>query len=159
MVLGSSADRCHSGPAAASTSSTAAAGPGHLPVRRHMVSAVPGMLDEKAARLRLVAERVGPDEDYVWDVGAIWRENPTLVSRRDAEGFLVVTDRRLIYANHRVGVLVDLPFDRISSAQMTRRRITTAQLSVSDSEGKRMRFYTGKRSVGVILEAIEAHRS
>jgi hypothetical protein len=112
------------------------------------------MLEEKRARVAMIAPKLLPDEEFLWDVGAIWRENPYLVSRKDAEGFLILTTRRVAYGNFRMGLILDIGLEHFANVEVTKPKRTMAHLSVTLDDGKQMRFYTGKKSAYMLTEVI-----
>jgi hypothetical protein len=116
-----------------------------------------GMIEEKQARIALITPRLRPGEEFQWDVGAIWRDNPSPVSRKDAEGFLILTTYRVAYGNARTGLTLDIGLERFASAEVTKPKRTMAHLNVGLDDGRQMRFYTGKKSAYMLADAINSY--
>jgi hypothetical protein len=112
-----------------------------------------GMIEEKRARIAMVAPMLQPGEKDLWDVGAIWHENPDILGPRDGEGFLVLTDRRVLFGTPRLGVLLDLPLDAIE-ANMAKDRRNMAILVLQVDGKNQMTFWTGKKSARKVVDAV-----
>ncbi len=66
------------------------------------------MSDEKKAHLDVIDDTLGFDENVTFDVLALLYDPGGGLKKTEAEGRLVLTDRRLIFGTAKHGVLVDL---------------------------------------------------
>jgi hypothetical protein len=115
------------------------------------------VIKERQARWEIVSERLDPAETIQFDVLAMWRELGLESERAEAEGFLVLTDRRLLFATLALGVLVDLQVSRIRNAWVTRLRAKAVHLEIEDSEQNVHAFWTGKRPAWLVVGAVHGN--
>jgi len=66
------------------------------------------MSDDRKARSDVIADVLGLDENVSFNVLALLFDPGGGLKKREAEGHLVLTDRRLIFGTAKHGILVDL---------------------------------------------------
>jgi hypothetical protein len=88
---------------------------------------------------------------------AMWRELGLESERAEAEGFLVLTDRRLLFATFALGVLVDPQVSRVRNAWVTRLRAKAVHLEIAESEQSVHAFGTGKRPAWLVVGAVRGN--
>jgi hypothetical protein len=115
------------------------------------------VIEERQARWEIVSERLDPSETIQFDVLAMWRELGLESERAEAEGFLVLTDRRLLFATLALGVLVDLQVSRIRNAWVTRLRAKAVHLEIEDSDQNVHAFWTSKRPAWLVVGAVHGN--
>lgn len=113
------------------------------------------MIDERQARQKIVSDRLEPSETIQFDALAMWREFG--MEHAEAEGFLVLTDRRLLFATLALGVLVDLQVAGIRNAWVARLNSKTAHLEIETSDQNIHAFWTGKRSAWLVVGAVHGN--
>jgi hypothetical protein len=115
------------------------------------------VIEERQARRQIVSERLDPSESIQFDVLAMWRELGRESDRSEAEGFLVLTDRRLLFATLALGVLVDLQVSRIRNAWVTRLRAKAVHLEIETSDQNVHAFWTSKRPAWLVVGAVHGN--
>ncbi len=115
------------------------------------------VIEERQARRQIVSERLDPSESIQFDVLAMWRELGRESESSEAEGFLVLTDRRLLFATLALGVLVDLQVSRIRNAWVTRLRAKAVHLEIETSDQNVHAFWTGKRPAWLVVGAVHGN--
>jgi hypothetical protein len=116
-----------------------------------------GVIEERQARWQIVSERLEPSESIQFDALAMWRKLGLDSERSDAEGFLVLTDRRLLFATLALGVLVDLQVSRIRNAWVTRLRAKAVHLEIETGDQNVPAFWTSKRPAWLVVGAVHGN--
>ena len=93
------------------------------------------MSEGKKARLGIIDDGIGFDEDVIVDVLALLVDPGGGLKRREAEGFLVLTNRRLVFATSKHGILVDLSMKEVEPPVTVTRKLAMARLVVSTVDG------------------------
>lgn len=96
-----------------------------MPEKREVLQ-VPG---GSVARLEIISNTLESDEQIQLDVRALLLNPGSGLKKREAEGFLTLTSRRLMFATARHGILVDAPISKVTPTNL-KHRITMTHLSV-----------------------------
>jgi hypothetical protein len=102
------------------------------------------MSDARKARLDVIDDSLGFDETVTIDVLALLFDPGGGMKKREAEGYLVLTDRRLIFGTAKHGILVDLPLKEIKVPVTLRYRYMMARLVVQADSGITHTFVINK---------------
>lgn len=94
------------------------------------------MSEAKRARLDLIDKSLGLDEAPIFDVRALLLDPGGGLKKREAEGFLVLTNRRLIFGTAKHGILVDLPMKGVKGPATVAHKYMTARLFIETDTGK-----------------------
>jgi hypothetical protein len=105
-------------------------------------------------RCELVADRLDTGEVIQFDTLAKWRELGGGRGEREAEGFLVLTDRRLLFATLGHGVHFDVRISRITNAWVTRLRAKLAHLEVETGDRRVHAFWTAAKPAWLVVGAV-----
>ena len=114
------------------------------------------MSNNKNARLDIIDDTIGFDETVIFDVLALLFDPGAGLKKREAEGYLVLTSQRLIFATVWHGILVDLARTEIAAPASVTFRWMTAHLIVGADEGTKHTFVVNKHVVRDIALAINA---
>jgi hypothetical protein len=106
------------------------------------------------SRLEIVADRLDDGEAIQFDTLAMWREFGAGESEREAEGFLVLTDRRLVFASLTHGVHLDVRISRITNAWVTRLKARLAHLEVETGDRRVHAFWTAAKPAWLVVGAV-----
>ena len=112
------------------------------------------MSEQSKARLDIIDETLDSDERVHTDVRALLFDPGQGLKKREAEGHLVLTDRRLIFGTSQHGVMVDLRRNEIRTPVTVRFKWMMARLRVEASAGDEHTFVVNKsaaQSVALIL--------
>jgi hypothetical protein len=71
------------------------------------------MSGARKARLDVIDDRLGSDETVIVEVLALLFDPGGGLKKREAEGWLVLTNRRLVVGTAKHGILIDLPMKEI----------------------------------------------
>ena len=112
------------------------------------------MQDDKHARLKTINDRLEPSEEILYDVLALLLDPGGGLKAWEAEGYLVLSDRRLIFGTPEHGILVDVRTRQIKIPVRLRHRFLMAHLLVPLEDGTIYRFVVNKRSARAIADAI-----
>ena len=124
-------------------------------LRRSINGQSPQMMrDDKLARLELINDRLDPGEKIFYDVQALLLDPGGGLKAREAEGYLVLSDRRLVFGTPEHGILVDIPTRQIKVPVRVQNRILMAHLLVSLEDGTSHTFVIGKSLARAIADAI-----
>jgi hypothetical protein len=105
-------------------------------------------------RWELVADRLDQGEAIQFDALAMWREFSGGDEEREAEGFLVLTDRRLLFASFTHGVHLDVRISRITNAWVTRLKVKLAHLEVETGDRRVHAFWTAAKPAWLVVGAV-----
>ncbi len=108
----------------------------------------------RRARLGIINDRLQPDEEILFDVLALLLDPGDGLKPREAEGDLVLTDRRLVFGTAKHGILVDLMVDQIKAPVIVRHRFMMPHLTMSDLDETVRTFVVNKRSAQALAGAI-----
>ncbi len=114
------------------------------------------MPDARKARLDVIDGKLGFDESVIIDVLALLFKPGGGLKRREAEGSLVLTDRRLIFGTAKHGILVDLSMKEIDGPVTFRFRYMMAHLLVPTDPGITHTFVVNKSAARDITFAVNA---
>jgi hypothetical protein len=106
------------------------------------------------SRCRVVADRLDPDEAIQFDALARWRELGNGSTNHEAEGFLVLTDRRLLFATLALGVRLDIHVSCIRNAWVTRMKAKLVHLEVETGDQDIHAFWIAKRPAWLVVGAV-----
>jgi hypothetical protein len=109
---------------------------------------------DSAERRGVVADRLDVGESIQFDTLAMWRELGETSEPTEVEGFLVLTDRRLLFATFARGVEVDERISGIKNAWATRLKLRLAHLEVETGDRKVHAFWTAARPAWRIVGAV-----
>ena len=93
------------------------------------------MPEPKPARLGTISDRLEPDEEVLFDVLALLLDPGDGLKPREAEGYLVLTDRKLVFGTAKHGILVDAAIETITPPARVQYRITMAHLVLRLDDG------------------------
>lgn len=102
------------------------------------------MADEKRARLEIIDDTIEFDESIVLDVLALLFDPGGGLKKREAEGYLVLTNRRLIFATVWHGILVDVARKEIVPPASISYRWMMARLVVETNQDTKHTFVMNK---------------
>jgi hypothetical protein len=105
-------------------------------------------------RWELVADRLDAGEAIQFDTLAKWRELGAGHDEPEAEGFLVLTDRRLLFATFALGVHLDVRISRITNAWVTRLKARLAHLEVETGDRRVHAFWTAAKPAWLVVGAV-----
>ena len=108
----------------------------------------------RQARLGIINDRLQPDEEILFDVLALLLDPGGELKPREAEGHLVLSDRRLVFGTAKHGILVDLMVEQIKVPVKVRNRLMMAHLTMSDVYETVRTFVVNKRSAEALASAI-----
>jgi hypothetical protein len=112
------------------------------------------MRDDKHARFELINDRLEPGEEILFDVLALLLDPGGGLKAREAEGYLVLSDRRLIFGTPEHGLLVDIPTRQIKVPVRVQNRFLMAHLLLSLEDGTRHTFVISKSLARAIADAM-----
>jgi hypothetical protein len=93
------------------------------------------MPDARKARLELIGDCLESDENVLLDVLALLLDPGQGLSKREAEGYLVLTNRRLMFGTAKHGILIDLPTKKIQVPVAITHKFMMARLLVKIEGG------------------------
>ncbi len=105
-------------------------------------------------RWELVADRLDPGEVIQFDTLAKWRELGVGHEEREAEGFMVLTDRRLLFATFGNGVRLDVLISRVTNAWVTPLKVKLAHLEVETRDRRIHAFWTAAKPAWRVVGAV-----
>ena len=108
----------------------------------------------KQPRLETIRNRLEPGEEIRFDVLALLLDPGGGLKAREAEGYLVRSDRRLIFGTPEHGILVDVPRRKIEVPVRVCNRLLMAHLLVSLEDGTSYTLVINKRSARAIDRSI-----
>lgn len=108
----------------------------------------------RRARLDVIHDIVGSDETVVVEVLALLLDPGGGLKKREAEGWLVLTDRRLIFGTARLGVLIDLPMKQIAVPVTITRKFMMDRLLVKVDNGVEHTFVVNRSAAHELAIAI-----
>jgi hypothetical protein len=112
------------------------------------------MSEEKKARLDIIDATIGFDETVIFDVLALLFGPGGGLKKREAEGFLVLTSRRLIFATSRHSIMVDLSMKDIERPITLTYRLAMARLIVQTKGGGTNTFVVNKSAAQGIASTV-----
>ena len=108
----------------------------------------------RQARLGIINDRLQPDEEILFDVLALLLDPGGELKPREAEGHLVLSDRRLAFGTAKHGILVDLMVEQIKVPVKVRNRLMMAHLTMSDVYETVRTFVVNKRSAQALASGL-----
>jgi hypothetical protein len=111
------------------------------------------MPQEKRARLDIINDRLQPGEAILFDVLALLLDPGGGLKPREAEGYVVLSDRRLISATEKHGILLDVAIEQINATTIER-RFLMAHLIVSLKDGTIHTLVINKSSARALADGI-----
>jgi hypothetical protein len=112
------------------------------------------MTDERKVRLDIIDAVVDPEETVIVDVLALLFDPGDGLKKREAEGHLVLTNRRLIFATSWHGIMVDLSREETVVPVSQSQRWMMARLVVRTCGGRTHEFVLNKSAARDIALAI-----
>ena len=112
------------------------------------------MPDSERVRLGIISNRLDPDEQVHFDVLALLLDPGGGLKPREAEGYPVITDRRLIFGTAKHGVLIDVARVQIAVPARVQHRRTMAHLVVRLEDGAIHTVVINKGSAREIADTI-----
>jgi hypothetical protein len=109
---------------------------------------------DNQARLGAVNDQIEPDEAILFDVLALLLDPGYGLKAREAEGYLVLSDRRLIFGTAEHGVLINVTIGRVERPTRICNRLLMARLLVSLNDDTSHTFVINKRSARAIARSI-----
>jgi hypothetical protein len=108
----------------------------------------------KRARFGIINDHLEPGEEILYDVLALLLDPGGGLKAWEAEGYLVLSDRRLIFGTPEHGILVDVRTRQIKVPVRVRNRVLMAHLLVSLEGGTTLRLVVNRRSARAIADDI-----
>jgi hypothetical protein len=102
------------------------------------------MSEEKKVRLDIIDDELGFDETVQVDTLALLFDPGGGLKKREAEGHLVLTNRRLIFGTARHGILVDVARKEIELPASVTYKWMMARLVIATDTGTRHTFVVNK---------------
>jgi hypothetical protein len=112
------------------------------------------MAEERKARLDIIDDQLGFDENVQIDVLALLLDPGRGLKKREAEGHLVLTDRRLIFGTARHGILVDVTRKEIGAPASIIHKWMMARLEIETDTGARHTFVVNKTAARDLAFAV-----
>ncbi len=112
------------------------------------------MPDDKKARLDVIGDTLGFDETVIFDVLALLFDPGGGLKKREAEGYLVLTTRRLIFGTARHGILVDLARKEIAPPATIGYKWMMARLAIVTDQDAKHTFVVNKVAARDIALAV-----
>jgi hypothetical protein len=112
------------------------------------------MPDARKLRLNVIDQIVGSDEIVMVEVLALLFDPGGGLKKREAEGWLVLTDRRLIFGTARHGILIDLPMREITGPVTNTHKFMMERLLVKAESGAEHTFVVNRTAAQEIALAI-----
>jgi hypothetical protein len=110
------------------------------------------MLQEKVDRRQYLSPLLEDGEEIAPEIGVRWfRIEPTGHSHPIQEGFLALTDRRMLLVPNG-GIPTILLSDDIREAEVKSERKRTARVELSMQSGERWLLVTGRESSGYLVD-------
>jgi hypothetical protein len=91
---------------------------------------------DKKAQLELIDDLLGTDETVLFDTRALLVDPGHGLKKREAEGYLVLTNQRAIFATVKHGVLIDLPKHEIKAPVTIRHKYLMSHLDLVTRSGE-----------------------
>jgi hypothetical protein len=110
------------------------------------------------ARVAQVFPYLQPGEPVLRAGLARWEELEARLGRHEGEGFIAVTDRRLVYVNGRRGRVSSIPYYIITDQRVESHRIT-ADLTIETDPGEVISLNGAKSFIHFVEDAIRVARS
>ncbi len=101
-----------------------------------------------------MADRFDAGEAIQFDALAMWRELGHRGTSPESDGFLVLTDRRLLLASFAIGVHLDVHLSRIRNAWATRVKAKLAHLEVETGDRRVYALWMAERPAWLIVGAV-----
>jgi len=117
------------------------------------------MPEGKKARLDIIDAVIDTEETVTVDVLALLFDPGGGLKKREAEGHLVLTDRRLIFATTNHGILVDLTRQATVAPVAVTYRWMMARLVVGADVGTTYTFVVNKGAARDIASALNRKRA
>ncbi len=114
--------------------------------------------EEKKARLDIIDAVIDAEETVIVDVLALLFDPGGGLKKREAEGHLVLTDRRLIFATTNHGIMVDLTREETVVPVNVSYRWMMARLVVEANAGTTYTFVLNKGAARDIAFAVNRKR-
>jgi hypothetical protein len=102
------------------------------------------MSEARTARLDVIDDSLEIDENVLLDVLVLLFDPSHGMNKREAEGHLILTNRRLIFGTAGHGILVDLPTREIEVPVTISHRFMMARLLVEAEGGVEHTFVVNK---------------
>jgi hypothetical protein len=112
------------------------------------------MNGDKQARLGIINDHLQPGEEILYDVLALLLDPGGGLKAWEAEGHLLLSDRRLIFGTPEHGILLNIRTRQIKVPVRVRNRILMAHLLVPLEDGTIHRLVVNRRSARAIADAI-----
>ena len=109
---------------------------------------------DQRTKLESVDAILRPDEKVLSDDRALLLNPGGGLKKREAEGYLVLTDRRLIFGTARHGILVDLAFAQVKRPTTTAYRFTMSHLTIASVDGPIRTFVMAHHPAQAVSKAI-----
>ena len=112
------------------------------------------MSEESKARLDIIDETLGFDESVHVDIRALLFDPGGGLKKREAEGHLVLTDRRVLFGSVKHGILVDVARNEIRAPASVTDKWMMARLVIETDAGTRHTFVVNKKVARDIAFAV-----
>lgn len=112
------------------------------------------MSDESKARLDIIDDTLGVTEKVRIDARALLFDPGGGLKKREAEGHLVLTDRRLIFGTAQHGILVDVAKKEIGTPVSFTYKWMMARLVIETDTGTPHTFVVNKTAARDIANAV-----
>ena len=112
------------------------------------------MSDPTKARLNVIDDILMSDETVVVEVLALLFDPGGGLKKREAEGWLVLTDRRLVFGTAQHGILIDLPLKEIGPPPTIAYKFMMVRLLVKADDGAEHTFVVNRSAAQELVLAI-----
>ena len=112
-----------------------------------------GMLSEKLQRRAVVEPLLDPGEEIEWDVGVICTGGPKAFQPKIVDGYVVLTNSRVIFAPDGLPPATIFPSQVVSTFLFNKHR-RTAAIMINLQDGGSWCFMTGKKSAKLMAKLL-----
>ena len=112
------------------------------------------MSNARKARLDVIDDILESDETVTVEVLALLFDPGGGLKKREAEGWLVLSNRRLVFATTKHGILIDLPIKEIRVPVTVTDRFMSARLLVKVEDASEHTFMVNRTAAREIAVAL-----
>jgi hypothetical protein len=112
------------------------------------------MSDSRKARLNVIDDILESDETVTAEVLALLFDHGGGLKKREAEGWLVLTNRRLVFGTAKHGILIDLPMKEIMVPATIKDKFMSTCLLVKGENGAGHTFVVNRSAAREIARSV-----
>jgi hypothetical protein len=112
------------------------------------------MSDARKARLDVIDDSLGSDEIVMVEALALLFDPGGGLKKGEAEGWLVLTNRRLVFGTAKHGILINLPMKEITVPATITDKFMSARLLVKAENGSEHTFVFNRSAAREIALAV-----